>query len=681
MTAICDQCGKEFSNVYTLKAHRNQVHEGLKEFACKICNTKFTTKYKLKRHHSGVHSEKRDYHCTTCGHSFKTRDMMVKHQRQHQGVGPFRCDLCEKTFKFLSGLEHHNRLKHSIKMIVLKDTSLKPTARYNCSICRKKFGTLHAFQRHVDSHNDDSEKFLECTSLNCSKVFKNSKDLAKHEQNVHTGLVFYGCSYCLKQYKSKSNFEIHIASHEKGNEMQDYEYVIDEEDEGKMAIEEVYEGETCAQNDNYTDHDDYSGIPKSLLKNIDESIVSIVKIETEIFIPELSDTEKGIEDEKYESEQSIVDIERLNRIEHCDENCLEEVNDGMDFYETIIAEELETAPLNESDLIPHNGEFILTDSILLQDSNSFINSKTINVSNVEGLEIQRVKKPKPKTSNDKQSVCDECGAIFKNNSHLKRHVERKHRKDHHNLECDVCGLKFLLNYDLKRHMVKHSSIRNFKCEICGQQFKTELSLKNHIKVLHNSKEKAERKFFCKFCERSYFHQRHLDYHLRYANDICSKLLNSNLNFFRKHTGDKRYKCDLCKPEKSFLYSDAVKWHKIRHHGEAAPFSCSICSKKFIHEKSLNTHKNEHGTSGSLAVNCPTCGKSVSEKRHLKRHSRVHKPKEFRCQCGVLYKERHQLTKYLSPSCVSAIIIKLCLLPFQAFSKLSSRMGHSSYIAV
>lgn len=174
-------------------------------------------------------------------------------------------------------------------------------------------------------------------------------------------------------------------------------------------------------------------------------------------------------------------------------------------------------------------------------------------------------------------------------------------------------------------MIKHSNIRNYQCHHCEQKFKTELSLRNHIKTLHNPNKTKEKKIKCKYCERSYLHQRHLDYHMR------------------KHTGDQRYSCDVC--ERTFFYSDAVKWHKIRFHEESAPFNCSICSKKFIHEKSLHSHEKDHQVgSGSLAVECEICGKTVSEKRHLQRHMRGHTEKKFQCKCGETFKERHQLSK-------------------------------------
>jgi len=61
--SICDVCGKTFKNIYTLAAHAQHVHQGIKQFTCALCNQSFATKHKLKRHHSGVHSAIRDHQC------------------------------------------------------------------------------------------------------------------------------------------------------------------------------------------------------------------------------------------------------------------------------------------------------------------------------------------------------------------------------------------------------------------------------------------------------------------------------------------------------------------------------------------------------------------------------------------------------------------------------------------
>lgn len=605
-SAICDSCGKGFSNLYTLRAHKEQVHEGIKTFECDICHLKFATKYKLQRHRLGIHSEKRDFHCEICGHAFKTRDMLIKHQRTHfQGMGPFVCSLCDQIFKFKSGLDHHNKLKHTVKTAP-KESQEKQILLYKCTFCEKIYKTLKHLQRHEEYHQTNEQ--IKCAIPSCTKVFRNQNDLAKHDREEHKEPVYFSCCYCLKVYKSKSNFEIHLSSHEKENSMDEYQYVIECNDQ------ELEEESTFDQNDWAAD-ESMEETPESLMKNIDESIVSIVRIETERYVEEAEETAEDV-NEDIDSTDYLID-------EEVDDYLIEN-DDGIAFYDAIITEELEPpSPLNEADDITQD-EFVLSD--IAQDEAENCKDVEVQVCSVEIITRQRSQPTK--LSNDKQIICDECGSKFKNNSHLKRHIQRKHRRDEYKLECDVCGSKFLLNYDLKRHMIKHSSYRQFSCEQCQQRFKTEVSLKSHIKVLHNQKHlKLDRTFNCQFCERSYFHQRHLQYHMR------------------KHTGDQRYKCELCIPEKLFFYSDAVKWHNIRHHEQPAPFNCRTCSKKFIHEKSLHTHEKEHEQgNGSLVVVCPICEKPVSEKRHLKRHMRGHDDKKFQCKCGDTFKERYQLTK-------------------------------------
>lgn len=596
---ICDQCGKGFSNVYTLSSHKRTVHDSIKDFACYICNARFATSYKLRRHHLGVHSEKRDYHCK-CGQSFKTRDMLIKHQRTHF-QGPFACSICDEVFKFKSGLDHHERLKHTAKPAKPKEQKEKSLSFYECSYCKKLFKSLKVLNRHEDHH----ERLKETVSRNSKPKQDNSG-------------FNYCCSYCLKQYKSKSNFEIHIASHEVGNDLEDYGYVIEElvENDEMEEIDENQEPDDDHDEMLFeTDELDSELVPDELLKNIDSDIVSIVKIETERFVDAMSEADENAEndlDDNIICEETIEDVDYFNEDPE-EENFIIEADDDADFYETISVEELQSPSVGEVDVITQGVDFLVPDSV--QDEQP------------SEVHEKKIKSQRTKTSlMESQSVCDVCGASYKNNSHLKRHIQRKHMQDSHRLECDVCGKKFLLNYDLRRHMVKHSSVREFSCQLCDQKFKTELTLRNHAKALHNPDLKLERNFRCKLCGRSYFHQRHLDYHLR------------------KHDGDHRYKCEICVPEKGFYYSDAVKWHKIRHHNEPAPFNCGICSKKFIHGKSLRTHEKEHQLSGSLAVKCEICGKSVSERRHLKRHMRGHGDKNFKCACGSQFKERHQLTK-------------------------------------
>lgn len=577
---ICEFCGKKFSNIHTLKCHRSQVHQKIKNFQCSICCAQFTTRYKTMRHFQAVHSDVRNYSCDfeNCDSTFKTSDMLRKHQRIHF-PGPYECNECQLVFKFKSGLDYHNQLKH-------KEYDLKSAAIYECADCAREFRCESTFENHRKLQHPLSGlagQRIRPKELN-PKPRREQVKAAKPDPDLE-------CHYCHKRYKSKANFQIHLASHEKAEEIHEFDFINSTELYETAGTEQHLDDDIeCA-----IEHDSSD----NLLKGIDEDLVSVVKIETERFleVPESNLFSDGTDS------PSIVDdtVEALEGDDFLD-------YDDVDFLVETMPPEEELEDVG-ADLEP---QFL--DDYISEHDERVAELKETDLGHSQTASI----------IGNNNGVCEECGKSFKHSNHLKRHVMRKHQIDSKKLECDICSAKFLLRYDLKRHMIKHSTNRSFKCNLCEKKFKTAGYLKNHVEAVHVAI--PMRNFQCQICERTYIHERHLTYHVR------------------KHQNDLRHSCQLCDPPQLFHYSDAVKWHKIRYHGEPAPFNCDICNRKFIHEKSLKTHQKAHQTNGSLAVNCPICGKSVSEKRHLKRHIRTHDDHKFSCPCGMSFKERHQLTK-------------------------------------
>lgn len=174
--------------------------------------------------------------------------------------------------------------------------------------------------------------------------------------------------------------------------------------------------------------------------------------------------------------------------------------------------------------------------------------------------------------NSKNLTCKSCGTTFKSMSNLNRHTMRKHDENSHKIVCEQCGKRFLLEFDLRRHLLSHDSAKTIPCPDCNKLFKTLHSLKNHRSLLHSDKERGEKSFQCSHCHRSYFQERHLHHHMR------------------KHLKDERYKCDRC--SSSFHYQTAISWHRIRVHGELAPFSCKICKKMFLRQKLFDEHNED-----------------------------------------------------------------------------------------
>lgn len=413
LATVCDSCGKQFSNVYTLNAHKRQVHENKKPYECVKCNKSFSTKYKLNRHIQGIHSDVRDKFCEICGHAFKTREMLIKHHRTHF-KGPFTCHICNEIFKYKASFDHHFKIKHETKEISELKTTDKVKS-YECKICFKVYKNFKSLQNHEENHSKGSE----------NKVKKIASKPSMQETFI--------CYVCNKSFDHKQDFEIHLTSHEEDLEYRIEDMIVEESSDINAIIEQESEME-YEQEDNL---------------DITDRII------------------------KQEQPHEII-IEAC----HTYEDCKAAVN-------TLIKEE--------------------------NDSIEFENAENQIIS-FQSLDI----KPKQRMKKEvlEKIICDICGMLFMNKSHLRRHHARKHRdKSDYKYECDVCAAKFLLRYDLQRHMIKHNSVRDIECPQCKKQFKTKSSLDCHIKSIHD-RSKSEKQFVCNICSRSYFHKRHLDYHTR-----------------------------------------------------------------------------------------------------------------------------------------------------------------------
>jgi len=112
-------------------------------------------------------------------------------------------------------------------------------------------------------------------------------------------------------------------------------------------------------------------------------------------------------------------------------------------------------------------------------------------------------------------------------------------------------------------------------------------------------------------------------------------------------GSKKLSCEIC--GRLFAHEYQLKNHKAEQHSEESA-KCHICGSQLKSKMRLKAHlKFIH--SDERKFPCFYCHKSFKSPQNRHQHHRQHKPKQYKCVCGLGFTYPHGLRKH-QESCLS-----------------------------
>ena len=95
-----------------------------KSYKCQICDRNFKYSSRLITHNR-IHTGEKPYRCKVCGQSFNQSNHLAHHVLIHTGEKPFKCSACDKCFRQKTTLTTH----------MLIHTGVKPFKCFECEKC------------------------------------------------------------------------------------------------------------------------------------------------------------------------------------------------------------------------------------------------------------------------------------------------------------------------------------------------------------------------------------------------------------------------------------------------------------------------------------------------------------------------------------------------------------------
>ncbi|XP_028249964.1 zinc finger protein 814-like [Parambassis ranga] len=403
-------------------------------FSCPKCSFNHSEEEPVQQHIDMVHSvetaedkssvqpltdEEGHFSCTDCEKTFRFQSLLNAHQRIHTGEQPFLCSQCGRRFSFKQSLERHKQTHKSGRS-------------YKCLICREVFKSLEAQREHRSTHMENGEYLCSV----CGRVFTWKSALVRHlkTHGVEADKVehSYKCPRCDVGFSCASYLNRHLQTHQEErihtcNCGKSFTYRA-----ALTAHQRIHQKErphTCTQ------------CGKGFLYR--GGLLSHMKIHSEEKPFMCSFCGKSFKRERnMKKHERCHTRENVFSCSQCDKSFV--------YKATLIRHEL-----------THSGErpYLCSDC-----GKGFF-------SHAELLKHERFH------TGHKPFQCHHCGKKFTQSCYLTIHL--RYHTGARPYSCSECDKSFLSANRLKRHQRTHSGEKPYLCGECGKGFRQSYNLKMH----------------------------------------------------------------------------------------------------------------------------------------------------------------------------------------------------------
>ncbi|XP_062538421.1 zinc finger protein 91-like [Armigeres subalbatus] len=171
---------------------QDEVIREHRQYRCDECDLQFYSFCTAIRHRIKKHNQA-SIEC--CDRQFKTRSLLYHHVLN---PGAFKCEVCNRTFKFLNGYLRHKREQHA--------ENGEPLL-FKCQRCPESFNEEGLLKRHLTEH-------IPWNCEVCGRQFRTRNLLQRHTKAVHREPTDYICQVCSKGFYKRQLFVAHQKIHE-----------------------------------------------------------------------------------------------------------------------------------------------------------------------------------------------------------------------------------------------------------------------------------------------------------------------------------------------------------------------------------------------------------------------------------------------------------------------------------